>query len=211
VTASQSGYLDAALAHVRANQPRVMAALVADAKAAANERGERSKFHGRADALLQVLRLALECDGFLGLCIYRVQARVDALGMRRAANVLRRVAVITANVSIGRMVRVRPGVFLAHGNVVIDGLVEIDAGTVIMPGVTIGLREGPHRGGLRGPTIGKDVEIGTGAKILGPITLHRGARIGANAVVLRDVPAGATAIGVPATVLRQGAETGSLR
>ena len=71
---------------------------------------------------------------------------------------------------------------------VIDGLVEIGAGTVIMPGVTIGLREGPRSGGLRGPTIGKDVEIGTGAKILGPITLHRGARIGANAVVLQDVP-----------------------
>jgi serine O-acetyltransferase len=205
VTASKSGYFDAALSHVRAGHPRVMAALVADAKAAAIERGERSKFRGRADALLQVLRLALECDGFLGLCLYRVQARLDALGMRSASNVMRRLAVITANVSIGRTVQVRPGVFLAHGNVVIDGLVEIDAGTVIMPGVTIGLREGPRNGGLRGPTIGKNVEIGTGAKILGPITLHRGARIGANAVVLQDVPANATAIGVPATIIREPA------
>jgi serine O-acetyltransferase len=208
VTAAKSGYLDAALEHVRANQPRVMSALVADAKVAAVERGERSKFHGRADALLQVLRLTLECDGFLGLGIYRVQARLDARGRRRWANVLRRLAVITANVSIGRMVVVRPGVFLAHGNVVIDGLVEIDAGTVIMPGVTIGLREGPLNGGLRGPKIGKNVEIGTGAKILGPITLHRGARVGANAVVLQDVPAGATAIGVPATVVLRDSSTG---
>jgi serine O-acetyltransferase len=198
------------MAHRRASQPRFVAAIVADAKMAARERGERATFRGRIDALTQVLRLAVECDGFLGLFLYRAQARLDALGMHFASNVVRRLAVITANVSIGRTVLVQPGVFLAHGDVIIDGLVDIGAGTVIMPRVTIGLKDGPLTGGMRGPIIGKNVKIGTGAKILGPITLHDGARVGANAVVLADVPAHATAVGVPATVVARMREPNSL-
>ena len=103
MTASKSGYLDAALEHLRANQPRLTTALVADAKAAATERGERSKFRSRADVVRQVLRLALECDGFLGLCLYRIQRDWMPGAGGAPANVLRRIAVIAANVSIGRM------------------------------------------------------------------------------------------------------------
>jgi serine O-acetyltransferase len=51
------------------------------------------------------------------------------------------------------------------------------------------------------PTIGNDVEIGCGARILGPVRIGHGAVIGANAVVLHDVPDGATAVGVPARIL----------
>ena len=53
-----------------------------------------------------------------------------------------------------------------------------------------------------GPTIEHDVRIGTGAKVLGAITVGRGARIGSNAVVLDDVPAAATAVGIPARIVR---------
>jgi serine O-acetyltransferase len=199
--AGNRDFFEAAMAHRRACQPHFVAAIIADAKAAARERGERAKFRGRTDAFAQVLRLTVECDGFLGLCLYRAQARLDALGMRFAANIVRRLAVITANVSIGRTVLVHPGVFLAHGDVIIDGLVEIGAGTVIMPRVTIGLKDGPLTGSMRGPVIGRNVKIGTGAKVLGPVTLHDGAQIGANAVVLCDVPAGAIAVGIPATLV----------
>ena len=65
---------------------------------------------------------------------------------------------------------------------------------MIAPFVTIGLRAGD----LAGPTIERDVSIGTGAKIIGPVRIGDGARIGANAVVVDDVPAGATVAGVPA-------------
>ncbi len=98
---------------------------------------------------------------------------------------------------IGRTVVVHPGVCLGHGQVVVDGFVEVHSGVVILPGVTIGLR----KGNPRGPTIGRDVCIGAGAKVLWPITLHRGARIGANAVVIDDVPARATVVGVPARLV----------
>jgi serine O-acetyltransferase len=85
--------------------------------------------------------------------------------------------------------------------VVIDGFVEIHRGVRIMPGVTIGVRDG-----FRGPTIKQDVRIGTGAKVLGAITVGRGARIGANAVVIDDVPPRTTAVGIPARIVRFDAE-----
>jgi serine O-acetyltransferase len=65
---------------------------------------------------------------------------------------------------------------------------------LVSHGVTLGGRDGHE--GL--PSIEDDVRIGAGAKVLGPVRLGRGARVGANAVVLRDVPAGATVAGVPA-------------
>ena len=67
----------------------------------------------------------------------------------------------------------------------------------IAPGVTIGGRGVPE--GV--PVVGNDVLIGTGAKLLGPIRIGDGARIGANAVVLSDVPPGALAVGVPARIV----------
>jgi serine O-acetyltransferase len=93
---------------------------------------------------------------------------------------------------------IRPGLYLPHGQVVLDGLVEIGEHAIIFPWVTVGLLAG----NLQGPTIGPDVHIGTGAKVLGPVHVGAGARIGANAVVLDDVPPGATVAGVPARVVR---------
>jgi serine O-acetyltransferase len=82
--------------------------------------------------------------------------------------------------------------------VVIDGFTEIGRGALIAPFVTIGLREGQ----FEGPSVGSGVSIGTGAKIIGPVRVGNGARIGANAVVVTDIPAGATATGIPAKVHR---------
>lgn len=81
---------------------------------------------------------------------------------------------------------------VVHANAVIGDNVKISQN------VTIGGRSG-H---VAVPVIEDDVEIGAGACVLGPIRIGRGARIGANAVVLSDVPPGAIAVGVPAT-LRQ--------
>lgn len=87
----------------------------------------------------------------------------------------------------------------------------IHSGNVKMhPGVRIGDRCGLMQDVVLGttmeqegtPVLGDDVFVGPGAKLLGPITVGNGARIGANSVVLSDVPAGSTAIGVPARVLK---------
>ncbi len=105
---------------------------------------------------------------------------------------------------IGPPVIVGPGLYIPHGGVVIDGIVTLGRGCVISPWVTIGLSTKMDEEGnpiLFGPTIGDYVQIGTGAKLLGPIHVGDRARIGANAVVLIDVPTGATAVGVPARVV----------
>ncbi len=186
-------YWDAIIAE-RPRQPHFLAAVVADAKIAAAALGQRSEFRGRADTAWQILRLMWTSDAFLAQAFYRAQARLDALGVPVLPRVAHRLAMMTAQVCIGRSVLMRPGVHLPHGQVVIDGLTEIHSGVVILPWVTVGLRAGSYWG----PTIGRDVCIGSGAKVLGSITVYRGAQIGANAVVINDVPAHTTVAGIPA-------------
>ena len=91
-------------------------------------------------------------------------------------------------------------VFIDHGmGVVIGETAEIHDDCTLYHGVTLGGTS--WNAGKRHPTLGKGVVIGAGAKVLGPISVGDGAKIGSNAVVVRDVPAGATAVGIPARIL----------
>lgn len=93
------------------------------------------------------------------------------------------------------------GVLIDHGmGVVIGETAEVGDGCTIYQGVTLG---GTGKDvGKRHPTIGNNVLIGSGAKVLGPFRVGDNARIAAGAVVLKEVPEGATAVGVPARVVR---------
>ena len=133
-------------------------------------------------------------DAFFAHVCYRAKARMQALGIPILPRVAHRLAMMTAQVCIGDPVVMQPGVYIAHGQVVVDGLVSIESGVVLFPWVTVGLRAG----NIQGPTIGRNVHIGTGAKIIGPVVVGDGARIGANAVVVNDVAAGTTVVGSPA-------------
>ena len=104
---------------------------------------------------------------------------------------------MTAQVSIGDPVVVQPGIYIVHGQVVIDGIMEIHSGAVLAPWVSVGL----VAGNFIGPTLGARAYIGSGARVLGSVRVGKGAKVGANAVVLRDVPDGATAVGIPARVV----------
>ena len=179
---------------LRARHPRLREALVADARITARLRGERHEFRSRADAAAQMARLAWSSDAFLAQALYRVKARLQARRVPLLPRLAHRLAMATAQVSIGDPVVVAPGVYLLHGQVVIDGLVEIGEGAVIAPFVTIGLRAGD----VAGATIEPGVSIGTGAKVIGAVRIGAGATIGANAVVVGDVPPGATVVGAPA-------------
>ena len=179
---------------LRARHPRLREALVEDARVTARYRGERHEFRSGADAALQALRLAWVSDAFLAQALYRAKARLQALGVPLLPRLCHRLAMGLAQVSIGDPVVMRPGVYIVHGQVVADGLVEIGSGVVLAPWVTIGLRAGV----VRGATIGDGAQIGTGAKVIGPVTIGPGATVGANAVVVDDVPAGATVVGAPA-------------
>lgn len=94
------------------------------------------------------------------------------------------------------------GLFIDHGSgIVIGETTEIGDDVTLYQGVTLG-GTGKDKG-KRHPTIEHNVTIGSGAKILGPITIGHNAKIGAGAVVVRCIPANSTAVGVPAHVVRK--------
>ncbi|BDU55020.1 serine O-acetyltransferase [Limnohabitans sp. TEGF004] len=100
-------------------------------------------------------------------------------------------------------------VFFDHAmGVVVGETAEIGDGCTIYQGVTLG-GTSLYKGEKRHPTLGKDVVIGAGAKVLGGFTVGDGAKVGSNAVVTKPVPAGATAVGNPARIIQ--AETDAKR
>ncbi|RZL91899.1 MAG: serine O-acetyltransferase [Variovorax sp.] len=100
-------------------------------------------------------------------------------------------------------------VFFDHAmGVVVGETAEIGDGCTIYQGVTLG-GTSLYKGTKRHPTLGRDVVVSAGAKVLGGFTVGDGARIGANAVVIEPVPAGATAVGIPARIIPAKSERGA--
>ncbi|MEY3379576.1 MAG: serine O-acetyltransferase [Hylemonella sp.] len=97
--------------------------------------------------------------------------------------------------------RIGEQVFIDHGmGVVIGETAEVGDGCTIYHGVTLG-GTSLYKGAKRHPTLGKNVVVGAGAKVLGGFSVGDGARIGSNAVVVKPVPPGATAVGNPARII----------
>lgn len=97
-------------------------------------------------------------------------------------------------------------VFFDHAmGVVVGETAEIGDGCTIYQGVTLG-GTALYKGAKRHPTLGKDVVVGAGAKVLGGFTVGDGAKVGSNAVVTKPVPAGATAVGNPARIIQVEAD-----
>jgi serine O-acetyltransferase len=148
-------------------------------------------------------------ESWLAAFLFRLKMRLRAGRVPLLPGVCDMLNRALFDVSIGNAVEIGPGLMMTHGHVVIDGRTRIGRRCQINPWVTIGLSNSRKLGfSLDGPTIGDDVHIGTGAKVLGPVHVGNGARIGANAVVVDDVPAGATAVGVPARVVRRADDAG---
>jgi serine O-acetyltransferase len=182
---------------VRARHPGFLDAVVADARIAVRRLGEGRTLANRREALLHAVRLSFVTDAFLALVCYRAKAACQARRIPVAPRVFHRMAVMIGQVAIGDPVVMQAGVYLPHGQVVVDGIVEVETEVALLPFVTIGLRAG-----VRGPTICAGATIGTGAKVLGPVRVGAGARVGANAVVISDVPDNTIVAGVPAKPTR---------
>jgi serine O-acetyltransferase len=146
---------------------------------------------------LDMLRLAWVSDDFIGVALYRVRVSLSRRGVPLLPRLLDKLCTWFFGIRLGPYVVVREGLYLPHGNVVADGPVYIGQNCSIAPWVTLGLVQGS----FLGPTLEDGVMVGTGAKILGPVRIGTCARVGANAVVLRDVPPFASVVGSPARVV----------
>lgn len=178
---------------VRARHPRFATAVAADARVAAIYHGIHPG-PGRLRTGLLVLQLLWTADAFPALVAYRARCALSRRHVPVLPQLLHRWSMASAQVCIGDPVHIEPGLYIAHGQVVIDGIVSIGRGVVVFPWVTVGLRSGDYGG----PTIQNGAHLGSGSKVIGPVTVGRKAVVGANAVVTRDVPDGVTVVGQPA-------------
>ncbi len=139
--------------------------------------------------------------GVHAILIYRLAHRLWRGGWRYPARLLAFLARLVSNVDIHPGAVIGPRFFIDHGACVVIGeTAEIGADVTLYHGVTLGGTS--WRKGKRHPTLGDGVLVGAGAKILGPISIGAGARVGANSVVVQDVPHGCTVVGIPGKVVR---------
>lgn len=181
-------------------QPGFKEAVAADTRATARWRGDRHDLTSRWAVLAQAIRLAWVTESFFAQVCYRARVALKGRRVPILPTLLHHLAVGHGQVTIGEHVVIGPGLYLPHGQVVIAGTTNIGRGVVIRPFVTIGLKDGNPFG----PRIGDRVRIGTGAKVFGPVSIGRDARVGANAVVMADVPADSIAVGIPARCRPRG-------
>jgi serine O-acetyltransferase len=139
--------------------------------------------------------------GLHAVWIHRASHGLWNLGLKWIARLLSMLARFVTGIEIHPGAKIGRRVFLDHGlGIVIGETTEIGDDCTIYQGVTLG-GTSLYKGVKRHPTLGKGVVISAGAKVLGGFTVGDGARVGSNAVVLKEIPAGATAVGIPARIL----------
>lgn len=145
------------------------------------------------------VEVALAYPGVHALWTHRISHSLWRTGLRTPARILSSLSRSFTGVDIHPAARIGRRVFIDHATgVVIGETVEVGNDVVIFHGVTLGgVSMTP---GKRHPTVEDHVMIGAGAKVLGPITIGSGSKIGANAVVVKDVPPDSVAVGVPAHI-----------
>jgi serine O-acetyltransferase len=139
--------------------------------------------------------------GLHAVWLHRVAHFLWKSGLQWVARFWSMLARLLTGIEIHPGAKIGRRVFLDHGlGIVIGETTEIGDDCTIYQGVTLG-GTSLYKGVKRHPTLGKGVVISAGAKVLGGFTVGDGARVGSNAVVLKEIPAGATAVGVPARIL----------
>ena len=142
--------------------------------------------------------------GLHAVWAHRVSHRLWMHGWRWSGRFVSHLARWGTGVEIHPGARLGRRFFIDHGmGVVIGETAEVGDDCTLYQGVTLGGTS--LNGGKRHPTLGNNVVVGSGAKVLGSFTVGDGARIGSNAVVVREVPAGATATGIPARIVQDHA------
>ncbi len=154
-------------------------------------------------AISSRIELFFNYPGVWAIFWYRISNRLYRSGFRAFARIIMGVNQLFTNIDIHPGATIGRRVFIDHGfGVVIGQTTVIEDDVLIYQGVTLGgVSLTP---GKRHPTIKSGVVIGAGAKVLGNITIGYNSKIGANSVVVREVPDNSTAIGIPAHVIQKG-------
>ena len=150
-----------------------------------------------ANSIWQVIFLY---QGFHSLVFHYIAHFFYNIKLKFIARFISQLARFITGIEIHPGAKIGMNLFIDHGiGVVIGETAEIGDNCLIYHGVTLGGISGNKK--KRHPTIGNNVMIGCGAKILGPIKIGNNVKIGAGAVVLKDVPDNSTAVGVPARII----------
>lgn len=154
----------------------------------------------RDPAARSLLEVAIAYPGVHAVWGYRIaHAMWREPALRLPARLLSQVVRAITGIEIHPGARIGRRLFIDHGmGVVVGETAEVGDDVLLFHGSTLGGKSMRH--GKRHPTLGDRVVIGAGAKVLGPVWIGDDAQVGANAVVIHDVPAGAIAVGVPAVV-----------
>ncbi len=148
--------------------------------------------------------------GLHAVMMHRLTHGLWRRGLKWPARLLSNVVRLFTGIEIHPGAVIGRRFFIDHGmGVVIGETAVIGDDCTLYHGVTLGGTT--WQKGKRHPTLGRDVVVGAGAKVLGPITIGDGARIGSNAVVVKAVPAGGTVVGVPGRVIERAGDPASLR
>jgi len=141
--------------------------------------------------------------GLHAVIFHRMSHRLWGWGLKWLARSLSHFARWVTGIEIHPAAVIGRRFFIDHGmGVVIGQTAQIGDDCTLYHGVTLGGTS--WREGKRHPTLGNNVVVGAGAKVLGPITLGDGVRVGSNAVVVKTVPAGATVVGIPGRIVASG-------
>ena len=148
--------------------------------------------------------------GLHAVMVHRLAHALWGRGFKWLARILSNLARLLTGIEIHPGARLGRRFFIDHGmGVVIGETAVVGDDCTLYHGVTLGGTS--WQKGQRHPTLGRDVVVGAGAKVLGPIQVGDGARIGSNAVVLKPVPAGGTVVGVPGRVIEHAGDAATRR
>lgn len=160
-------------------------------------RSDIDSMMARDPAARSRLEVILCYPGFHAVLIYRLAHGAWRRGFYVLGRWLSHLGRFLTGIEIHPGAEIGERLFIDHGMAVVIGETAVIGDDVTLyQGVTLGGTS--LKGGKRHPTLQDNVIVGAGAQVLGPITVAEGARIGANAVVLKDVPSGATMVGIPA-------------
>ena len=154
------------------------------------------------------LDIWLSYPGFHAIRFHRVANALWRGGFKRTGRWVSHCSRFFTGIEIHPGAFIGRRVFIDHGmGIVIGETAEVHDDCTIYQGVTLG-GTSLYKGAKRHPTLGRNVIVGAGAKVLGSFTVGEGASIGSNSVVLKAVPSGATAVGIPARIITKETKDG---